>query len=643
MQRHAYEIVCPHCLETLIDKMDILECISCDKTYPRYFGIPCFDTALNNEGTLSSKSLDGEKKNYAQKLYSVKSLPEKRNNDSQKLYRWNSVFQLALLIPRKTRLLVAENSISNMSLELLREFKEVYAFDHSLYSLKTFSEQCAENHIENLTAVQGNTCSLPFPDMYFDGIVVDDFVGMGNMPISNRQLEKRREQILKEFNRVLQPNGVLCMNSVEQYKPWKGRQRDFWQLFPSDNEFTIFSRTINNIRSLKRGVLSRDIWSKIFRQAGFNQLKWFSAYPGSIWYRYVVSLGNIGALMFVFKTLISGHTNMLGRLSKIACRFISLNPIFVKAFLFFSPSFIVFASRKGKLKLGLKSGNDVVSVWDSGDDELAVTVNERRVSLYLVEGKRGDFKKKYTLPINQRAEDKIRMAHMSVDLIRKKCPSLDRSLPNSIIHSRNKGIFDCTSAVMGSPINVTDSESLKSFSSFLLKLNDLSLEQSDIETIPAEFDIRDTLSMIAEENKFGGEILQILRRAQIIHGDLNRGNILVDSTHKTMAGLIDFEHAKIAPNVLNWYDFLLRNFVLYGRNLPIDSTVVLKRCRKLPGHIQSVPLLNTLTRDFLRSCKINAFLHSQFVILYAVYLCQDPIVRDIEIVVEGIKAMNLTV
>ena len=150
-------------------------------------------------------------------------------------------------------------------------------------------------------------------------------------------------------------------------------------------------------------------------------------------------------------------------------------------------------------------------------------------------------------------------------------------------------------------------------------------------------DIRTRLQSLAYKDGLHQEITNIIRLPQVIHGDLNKSNIFISRNNSEKIVINDFEHAKIGPGVLNWYDFLLRNLVIYGSTYPIRTDTTLERCTKLPGNIKADPLLNKMTAMFLDCCRIRMAMHKQLIILYLRYLCQDAIVSDPDKVINFIK------
>jgi len=189
-------------------------------------------------------------------------------------------------------------------------------------------------------------------------------------------------------------------------------------------------------------------------------------------------------------------------------------------------------------------------------------------------------------------------------------------------------------------LNLRDHEGLNLFFDFVMALGSISVPKDEIQGVLQEFDVRNSLSLLAKKQGMAGKTQSLLYKAQIVHGDLNRGNIFLTDGEPRRVIINDFEHAKIGPSVLNWYDFLLRNFVIYGSRYPIGTDTVLQRCHKLPGNKGANPLLNKLTTELLNACQFPLVLHGQLIVLYMSYLCQDPVVSDPEALLRFLKSMD---
>ena len=71
-----------------------------------------------------------------------------------------------------------------------------------------------ENISGNIEVVDGNACSLPFEDNFFDVIV-------SSLVIHNIPTKELREKSLSEMVRVLKPNGVILLQDFRFIKEYR--------------------------------------------------------------------------------------------------------------------------------------------------------------------------------------------------------------------------------------------------------------------------------------------------------------------------------------------------------------------------------------------------------------------------------------
>ena len=308
---------------------------------------------------------------------------------------------------------------------------------------------------------------------------------------------------------------------------------------------------------------------------------------------------------------------------------------------FFSPSWTVFACPTSPPRLALRTGNDLIELSAPGIN-LAVVINDRRANFFSVEGTSARLTGKYSLPVTRNASRKTQISFAFWESITQQRPELKENFPRTSLWKGRRGYFDHTVAVNGSAMNLNDPDQLKCFHTLVLELSRLSFPQPRVEGFFADFDIRKGLMERATELGFDRTFRESLNRSQFIHGDLNAGNILMCLNGSLHATLIDLEHAKIGPAVLNWYDFLLRNFVIAGDRIPLNSQTVIGRFRRLPGNTGTQPFLSRLTAQFLNECEVPLARHHQYVTLYMHYLCQDPIVDKPEKVLDALSNMEFS-
>ena len=198
-------------------------------------------------------------------------------------------------------------------------------------------------------------------------------------------------------------------------------------------------------------------------------------------------------------------------------------------------------------------------------------------------------------------------------------------------------------AVEGSFININNAESMNSVLDLLKSLASINISESTVKKAPNGIDIRENLIQLAIGQNLPESILKCLKSPNFIHGDLNKNNVYVTNGKPKRAILLDFEHAKIGPFVLNWYDFICRNLIIYGSKYPLSKDIFVKRFAKLPGNKNANPLMNKMTTQFLNACNLPLSMHKDMIILYISYLCQDHIISDYEAAIKLIKSTSLTI
>jgi ubiquinone/menaquinone biosynthesis C-methylase UbiE len=552
-------------------------------------------------------------------------------------------FPVSLLASPKGFALDAGCGWGGLTFWLAREFTHVYALDSQLDGLQFIDIRASQEKIDNITTTQGSLLSLPFPDGFFDVVVLNgvlEWVGTFSKEQPPLILQQRA---LKEIARVLQPNGTLFIAienrlGLQYFLGYKEEHTGlrFISLLP--RRFAQVLHRHFKGQDFRALTHSRPGLEKMLKACGFSKTEWFSIYPSYRNCRYATSLVGHGGLKFILRNFLSDGSSVQHALLKLVSPILLRSNFLLKMASFFSPSWGVFASRNAAPQLCLQEKKTPIVIKNSDDIDLVITVNDRRANIFQLARVSKDLQGKYTIPLNKQALKKIELAYSCVELIRKLHPELSNNLPEISIYSGNTHLFDYTKGMTGYRLSVEAENDLQLFFDFLLKFSNIQVPDPEIKGVLTEFDIRDRLAYLAYEDGLCKDIDRIIRRPQIIHGDLNKNNVLISRNDSAKIAVNDFEHAKIGPGILNWYDFLLRNLVIYGSTYPIKADIVLHRCTKLPGNNKSNPVLNKMTAMFLDRCHIQVAMHKQLIILYMRYLCQDPIVSDPDKVITGIKS-----
>jgi ubiquinone/menaquinone biosynthesis C-methylase UbiE len=555
-------------------------------------------------------------------------------------------FTLSILSSPKGRILDCGSGWGGLAFWLAKEFNEVHAFDCALDGLQFIEIRAEQEGVSNLKTAQGSILSLPYPNDFFDVVVLNGVLEWVGTFWDDHPPEKLQEIALKETLRVLRPQGTLFLAIENRYglQYFLGYKEEHTGL----RFISLLPRRLDNLyHRIRRGkdfralTHSRTALEGMLRNSGFTEMTWLFVHPSYRNCRLAATLDGLGGLRFLVGDYLSDEPLLQRWMPKFLLKGLLKIDAFLRLGIFFSPSWMVFACPTSPPRLALRTMNGLVDLRAPGT-EIAVAINDRRANFFSVEESDGRLTAKYSLPVNEKASRKTQMSFAFWEAITELQPALGRSFPRTSLWKGRSGYFDHTSAVSGSPIDPNDPDQLKCFLALALELGRLSVSQARMEGVFADFDIRKTLMERANELGFDRVFRESLNKPQFIHGDLNAGNILMHLNESLHATLIDFEHAKIGPAVLNWYDFLLRNFVIAGDELPLNSETVIGRFKRLPGSVEAHTLLSDLTVQFLRECDVPLARHRQYVALYMHHLCQDPIVDRPEKALGALSGMELS-
>ncbi len=92
---------------------------------------------------------------------------------------------------------------------LVEEFDEVHAFDCSLDGLQFIRLRSEQEGISNVKTAQGNIFSLPYPNDFFDVVVLNGVLEWVGTFSDEHPPEQLQETALREIVRVLRPQGTL--------------------------------------------------------------------------------------------------------------------------------------------------------------------------------------------------------------------------------------------------------------------------------------------------------------------------------------------------------------------------------------------------------------------------------------------------
>lgn len=209
-------LVCPVCKSELIHRGDTIHCLHCNKDWSEKEGIPDFRLRKDKYwGWYPQDKMEQLIKRYKEtgmqaslKEFFLK--PDPSSYDymlDEKRANWHMVIPLK----EDARILDAGCGWGTLSFALSRVYKEVVAFDVSVPLLEFVNLRRQDESISNLTPLCGQINYLPFPDNYFDLVVLNGVLEWAPLIESEKDPKAVQAELLKEVYRVLKKDGFLYL------------------------------------------------------------------------------------------------------------------------------------------------------------------------------------------------------------------------------------------------------------------------------------------------------------------------------------------------------------------------------------------------------------------------------------------------
>jgi ubiquinone/menaquinone biosynthesis C-methylase UbiE len=219
----ASTLVCPKCKGTLHAQESSLLCRHCNQTFPVIDGIPqfiaqeifWFEPGIT-EPVMTQIIADLSTHNWHQLLseHPVAAVREHYHFISD-LTRadWHTVLKLN---PNSVVLDFGAGT-GTISQALSKHFKQVFALEPVSLRCQFMQRRFAQEGIDNITIVRANSLHLPFPDNYFDHIVLNGVLEW--VPYSYREMNPRKAQtlVLKDLRRLLKPGGSISVGIENRF------------------------------------------------------------------------------------------------------------------------------------------------------------------------------------------------------------------------------------------------------------------------------------------------------------------------------------------------------------------------------------------------------------------------------------------
>jgi len=635
-----YKVICPSCKSKLVVRVDSLFCTQCYVSYPVKCGIPCF-TSGSSAWSFPDKNWAGMLLDKARTLGWEEAL-EAMDPDRADWISGRKRFPLSILCSPKGRSLDCGCGWGGLTFWLSREFDVTYALDNQIDGLHFINLRASQDNIKNVKPVQGSILSMPFADHFFDVVVLNGVLEWIGTMAEHEHPEVLQKNAMREIKRVLKPEGTLCLAIENRFglQYFLGYHEEhtglrFISILPrpaARSYYKLIKKT--EFRTITH---SRQALVKMIKECGLPQVRVFAVYPSYRNARYLTTLNGPGAIFFLFTFIVSASfwaaqfSNLPEKVMRYSARLMNL------AASFFSPSWIIMASESNPPRTGVKRADSLIELGNNCETGMAVVVNNRNAGVFIIDRYSGKMWQKCSIPMNDKARMKARISKTCLEYIRAHNPMLADHCLHSDLYKTLHGPITVTSAVPGKQLNIKELPAIRRLSHIIGMFAELDIKHEEIPDIYNNISIKKRLMDIIREYNLSTELDLFIQKSQIIHGDLNSGNIFVD-TETGKITLIDFEHVWIGPAVLNWYDFLLRNFILNARRYPMKDAVVIRRLEKLSHNVDYFDC----TKAILEKYEVHRDFHGQFMALYMGWLFEDKIVNEPKKVMEAVKRIDFS-
>lgn len=220
-------LVCPDCRCSLIENMEELECPSCYRHYPITGGIPDFrhkDYYWCNVSREKMQKLNRMADETGDWLGSAKKIVPEYGEHFIPFNRADAQFLWPTT--QNSRILDAGCMWGGITIPVAQFHREVYAVDKTIETLAFLKIRAKQMGFKNIYAVASTLQRLPFPDSFFDLVVLNgvlEWTGLEqdvvlekhwngrweNLISSDKSPTKLQLECLKELLRVLKPGAAV--------------------------------------------------------------------------------------------------------------------------------------------------------------------------------------------------------------------------------------------------------------------------------------------------------------------------------------------------------------------------------------------------------------------------------------------------
>ena len=280
---------CTSCNNLLVKKEKKLHCENCNTQWPIIDGIPQFVSEYHYWGEITQNVMhqinEQIKTNYWKDVLKENLKAQKLNGTYEFILNLDRAnWHLFLPIPRDGRVLDIGSGLGTISQALSYDYRKIVAIETVPERLYFSRIRFKQENINNIQLVQANLMDLPFPDNYFDLVVLNGVLEWVGLTDKNKNPRELQLKALKNIHRVLKPNGYLYIGIENRY----GYNFFFGRIDHSYLKYTsLLPRKLANIYSyLKKKESYRTYtytsagYAKLLSQSGFQNTSFYCPIVG---------------------------------------------------------------------------------------------------------------------------------------------------------------------------------------------------------------------------------------------------------------------------------------------------------------------------------------------------------------------------
>lgn len=282
------DFVCPKCRVPIELEGPQLQCSACSTEYEFDNGLFKFSTEQSEHGELSREEMHqlldaAERIGWREALANLDG--EDRTRITNLITSPRRKMAVSLLEGAGQRVLDFGCGYGGVSLVLAELFDQVVSLDGSEERVSMLNTIRRQEGLNNITPVcHMDTLQLPFPDNYFDAIVLTGVFEYLPLTLSDLSIREAHTQCLQSFLRILRPGGRLLLNTKNRFG-WPyllgGKDHTGVRFAPAMPIFLPdFILRMKGKGAYRIVNYSFGGYQRLLRHAGFSDVKMYCPFPG---------------------------------------------------------------------------------------------------------------------------------------------------------------------------------------------------------------------------------------------------------------------------------------------------------------------------------------------------------------------------